>query len=50
MQYFQYLPFVTHGVLIDTSLSYVQSRQARLTSTVELFKALGGGWVAANQQ
>ena len=30
----------------DTSLAYVQSRQARLTSTVELFKALGGGWVA----
>jgi outer membrane protein, multidrug efflux system len=28
----------------DTSLAYVQSRQARLTSTVELFKALGGGW------
>jgi len=24
----------------------VQSRQARLTATVELFKALGGGWVA----
>ncbi len=37
-------------VFNDTSLSYVQSRQARLTSTVELFKALGGGWVAANQQ
>ena len=30
----------------DASLAYVQSRQARLTSTVELFKALGGGWVA----
>ena len=29
----------------DASLAYVQSRQARLTSTVELFKALGGGWV-----
>ena len=28
----------------DASLAYVQSRQARLTSTVELFKALGGGW------
>jgi multidrug efflux system outer membrane protein len=37
-------------VFNDTSLAYVQSRQARLTSTVELFKALGGGWVAANQQ
>ena len=34
-------------VFNDTSLAYVQSRQARLTSTVELFKALGGGWVAA---
>ena len=34
-------------VFNDTSLTYVQSRQARLTSTVELFKALGGGWVAA---
>lgn len=29
----------------DASLAYVQSRQARLASTVELFKALGGGWV-----
>jgi multidrug efflux system outer membrane protein len=34
-------------VFNDASLAYVQSRQARLTSTVELFKALGGGWVAA---
>ncbi len=34
-------------VFNDTSLAYVQSRQARLTSTVELFKALGGGWVTA---
>ncbi len=33
-------------VFNDASLAYVQSRQARLTSTVELFKALGGGWVA----
>ena len=32
-------------VFNDASLAYVQSRQARLTSTVELFKALGGGWV-----
>ena len=31
-------------VFNDASLAYVQSRQARLTSTVELFKALGGGW------
>jgi multidrug efflux system outer membrane protein len=33
-------------VFNDASLAYVQSRQARLTSTVEMFKALGGGWVA----
>jgi multidrug efflux system outer membrane protein len=33
-------------VLNDASLAYVQSRQARLTATVELFKVLGGGWVA----
>jgi multidrug efflux system outer membrane protein len=37
-------------VFNDTSLAYVQSHQARLTSTVELFKALGGGWVAVSQQ
>lgn len=30
----------------DTALNYLQSRQARLVSTVDLFKALGGGWVA----
>ncbi|MDP1658051.1 MAG: efflux transporter outer membrane subunit [Methylotenera sp.] len=28
----------------DAALSYVQSRQTRLVATVELFKALGGGW------
>ena len=28
----------------DTSLAFVQSRQARLKASVELFKALGGGW------
>lgn len=28
----------------DTSLAYVQSRQARLIATVDLFKSLGGGW------
>ena len=33
-------------VFNEASLAYVQSRQARLTSTVEMFKALGGGWVA----
>ena len=33
-------------VFNDASLAYVQTRQARLTSSVELFKALGGGWVA----
>lgn len=31
----------------DVSLAYVQSRQARLAATVELFKALGGGWKEA---
>ena len=30
----------------DVSLSFVQSRQARLLATVDLFKALGGGWQA----
>jgi multidrug efflux system outer membrane protein len=28
----------------DVALSFVQSRQARLLATVELYKALGGGW------
>lgn len=28
----------------DALLSYVATRQARLNSTVDLFKALGGGW------
>lgn len=28
----------------DTALAFIQSRQARLAATVELFKALGGGW------
>jgi multidrug efflux system outer membrane protein len=28
----------------DTALAFIQSRQARLVATVELFKALGGGW------
>jgi multidrug efflux system outer membrane protein len=37
-------------VFNDASLAYVQSRQARLASTVELFKALGGGWVAAEMK
>ncbi|MEQ1767000.1 MAG: efflux transporter outer membrane subunit, partial [Methylotenera sp.] len=30
----------------DAALSFVQSRQARLLATVDLFKALGGGWQA----
>lgn len=28
----------------EAALAYVQSRQARLVATVDLFKALGGGW------
>jgi multidrug efflux system outer membrane protein len=28
----------------EAALAFVQSRQARLVATVELFKALGGGW------
>ena len=28
----------------ESSLAFVQSRQARLAATVDLFKALGGGW------
>jgi len=31
----------------ETALLYIQSRQARLAATVELFKALGGGWTDA---
>lgn len=30
----------------DASLAFIQSRQARLTASVDLFKALGGGWKA----
>jgi multidrug efflux system outer membrane protein len=30
----------------DTALAFIQSRQARLVATVDLFKALGGGWKA----
>jgi len=28
----------------DATLAFIQSRQARLAATVDLFKALGGGW------
>jgi multidrug efflux system outer membrane protein len=28
----------------EASLAFIQSRQARLVATVDLFKALGGGW------
>lgn len=34
----------------DAALSYVQSRQVRLVATVELFKALGGGWQESDAQ
>lgn len=30
----------------DTALAFIQSRQSRLVATVDLFKALGGGWQA----
>ncbi len=30
----------------DSALAFIQSRQARLATTVSLFKALGGGWQA----
>lgn len=30
----------------DSALTFVQNRQARLIATVDLFKALGGGWEA----
>ena len=32
----------------DSGLAFVQSRQARLTASVDLFKALGGGWNSNN--
>lgn len=32
----------------DITLAYIQSRQARLAATVDLFKSLGGGWRAEN--
>lgn len=31
----------------DAALAFIQSRQTRLTATVSLFKALGGGWKTA---
>lgn len=34
----------------DATLAYVQSRQARLVATVDIFKALGGGWQSAAEQ
>lgn len=34
----------------DAALAYIQSRQARLVATVDLFKALGGGWQPEQQQ
>jgi multidrug efflux system outer membrane protein len=32
----------------DAALAFIQSRQARLVATVDLFKALGGGWKSAD--
>lgn len=34
----------------DSGLAFVQSRQARLIASVDLFKALGGGWHAADNK
>ncbi|MPS48915.1 efflux transporter outer membrane subunit [Methylobacillus sp.] len=34
----------------DAVLAFIQSRQARLTATVDLFKALGGGWKTAQYE
>ena len=31
----------------DATIAWIQNRQARLTATVDLFKALGGGWKGA---
>ena len=28
----------------DAALAWIQNRQARLAATVDLFRALGGGW------
>ncbi|HWU82353.1 MAG TPA: efflux transporter outer membrane subunit [Methylophilaceae bacterium] len=32
----------------EAALAYIQSRQARLVATVDLFKSLGGGWQSGN--
>ncbi|MDZ4099297.1 MAG: efflux transporter outer membrane subunit [Methylophilaceae bacterium] len=34
----------------ETAIIYIQSRQARLIASVDLFKALGGGWQAEQNQ
>lgn len=34
----------------DSGLAFVQSRQARLIASVDLFKALGGGWHAGDNK
>lgn len=34
----------------DITLAYIDSRQARLAASVELFKALGGGWRAGQAE
>lgn len=34
----------------DITLAYIQSRQDRLAATVDLFKALGGGWQAEDAE
>jgi outer membrane protein, multidrug efflux system len=33
----------------ETAITYIQSRQARLIASVDLFKALGGGWHAEDK-
>jgi multidrug efflux system outer membrane protein len=34
----------------ETAITYIQSRQARLIASVDLFKALGGGWQSEQNQ
>lgn len=33
----------------DATLAYIRNRQNRLAASVDLFKALGGGWTQASR-